>query len=193
MTTITSIPKHIIIKHDNDESAIEISDNSDIKSIPRNLPLVDEIDLQQCLISPSRQYHAAAIQGVVIGKEQLEVICNASSTSTIDGIGGVGNAKSNGHPQACPCCRRYINSTSTPPASPERRKNTTIETNANESTTLSSLVDAVVNMQPTIMQPMAAPPLVNGDQIQEWTVVETRAQGWLYKKGSGSDFSGQRW
>jgi len=193
MTTITSIPKHIIIKHDNNESGIETSDNSDIKSIPRNLPLVDEIDLQQCLISPSRQYHASAIQGVVIGKEQLEVICNASVGSTIDGIGGVGNTKSNGHSQACPCCRRYINSTSTPPASPERRKNTTIETNTNESTTLTSLVDAVVNMQPTIMQPMAAPPLVNGDQIQEWTVVETRAQGWLYKKGSGSDFSGQRW
>ena len=192
MTTITSIPKHIIIKHD-DESAIEISNNSDIKSIPRNLPLVDEIDLQQCLISPSRQYYAAAIQGVVIGKEELQVICNASVGSTIDGIGGVGNTKSNGHPQACPCCRRYINSTSTPPASPERRNNTTIETNANESTTLSSFVEAVVNMQPTIMQPIAAPPLVNDDQIQEWTVVETKAQGWLYKKGSGSDFSGQRW
>ena len=192
MTTITSIPKHIIIKHVDDESAIEIS-NSVINSIPRNLPLVDEIDLQQCLISPSRQYHASAIQGVVIGKEELEVICNASVGSTIDGIGGVGNTKSNGHPQACPCCRRYINSTSTPAASPERRNNTTIETNANESTTLSALVEAVLNVQPIIMQPMAAPPLVNGDKIQEWTVVETRAQGWLYKKGSGADFSGQRW
>lgn len=193
MTSISSmIPKHIIIKHD-DESAIEISDSSDIKNIPRNLPLVDEIDLQQCLISPSRQYHAAAIQGVVIGKEELQVICNASVGSTIDGMGGGSNTKANGHPQACPCCRRYINSTSTPPASPERRNNTTIETNANESTTLSSFVEAVVNMQPTIMQPMAAPPLVDGDQIQEWTVVETRAQGWLYKKGSGADFSGQRW
>ena len=191
MTTTASIPKHIIIKHDDDESAI--SNNNNIKNIPRNLPLVDEIDLQQCLISPSRQYHASAIQGVVIGKEELEVICNASVGSTIDGIGGVGNTKSNGHPQACPCCRRYIiNSTSTPPASPERTNNTTIETK-NESTTLSSFVEAVVNMQPTIMQPMAAPPLVDGDQIQEWTVVETRAQGWLYKKGSGSDFSGQRW
>ena len=192
MTTIsTSIPKHIIIKHDDDESAIEVSNNSDVNSITRNLPLVDEIDLQQCLISPQlRQYNAAAIQGVVIGKKELEVICNASVGSTIDGIG---NTKSNGHPQACPCCRRYINSISTPPASPERRKNTTIETNANESTTLSALVDAVVNMQPTIIQPMAAPPLINGDQIQQWTVVETRAQGWLYKKGSGADFSGQRW
>ena len=190
-TSISTIPKHIIIKHDKAESAIEISNNNDIKNMPRNLPLVDEIDLQQCLISPSRQYHASAIQGVVIGKEELQVICNASST--IDGIGGAGNAKSNGHPQACPCCRRYINSTSTPPASPERRNNTTIESNNNESTTLSSLVEAVVNMQPTIIQPIAAPPLVNGDQIQKWTVVETRAQGWLYKKGSGSDFSGQRW
>ena len=188
-----SIPKHIIIKHVDDESAIEISNNSDVNSIPRNLPLVDEIDLQQCLISPSRQYHASAIQGVVIGKEELQVICNASVGSTIDGIGGMVNAKSKVHPQACPCCRRYINSTSTPPATPERRKNTSIETNANESTTLTSLVEAVVNMQPTIMQPMAAPPLVNGDQIQEWTVVETKAQGWLYKKGSGADFSGQRW
>ena len=125
------IPKHIIIKHDDDESAIEVSNNSDVNSITRNLPLVDEIDLQQCLISPQlRQYNASAIQGVVIGKNELEVICNASVGSTIDGIGGVGTQSTNGHPQACPCCRRYINSTSTPPASPERRKNTTIETNA---------------------------------------------------------------
>lgn len=40
---------------------------------------------------------------------------------------------------------------------------------------------------------MAAPPLVQGDKIQHYTVTETIVQGWLYKKGSGNDIWGRRW
>jgi len=50
-----------------------------------------------------------------------------------------------------------------------------------------------LTMQPTLMQAMAAPPLVTGDELQDFTITETIVQGWLYKKGTGGDFSGRRW
>ena len=40
---------------------------------------------------------------------------------------------------------------------------------------------------------MSAPPLVQGDKVQHYTVTETIVQGWLYKKGSGNDIWGRRW
>mmetsp|Transcript_15391 Transcript_15391/g.32563 ORF Transcript_15391/g.32563 Transcript_15391/m.32563 type:complete len:561 (+) Transcript_15391:412-2094(+) len=76
------IPRHIIIKHEEDEVNKNASNNGSSRTVgaPVNtLPLVDEIDLQQCLISPSKPYNASAIQGIVIGKEQLEVICRSTA------------------------------------------------------------------------------------------------------------------
>ena len=40
---------------------------------------------------------------------------------------------------------------------------------------------------------MSAPPLVQGDKVQHYTITETIVQGWLYKKGSGNDIWGRRW
>lgn len=216
---IPPIPNHIIIKHESD--TIEVSNNicggSDTNNILHNLPLVDEIDLEQTLIfsSKSKPWQASSIQGVVIGKEQLEVICKAS---TIDG-GDIETALSSpdhnarNRPKACPCCRRYIQRannvggyavddgddvTITPPPSPDRSEQhidqaydiaAAAASCENPSTTLSSLVQAATS----IMQPMASPPLVAGDQLQEYTITQTIVQGWLYKKGTGDDFSGRRW
>ena len=72
---------------------------------------------------------------------------------------------------------------------PENKKN-------EESATLTSLVQAAVTtltMQPSLMQPMVAPPLTTGDLVQNYTITETIVQGWLYKKGTGGDWAGRRW
>lgn len=202
------IPRHIIFKHEDDirgELSGDGADSNSKPTPPHNLPLVDEIDLQQCLISPSQPWRASEIQGVVIGKEHLEVICKAAGAGTIGGAGGSypGVGVGNGF-QACPCCRRFIQQNShgdiesgddaamkSPPTSaviasrPEE-----------EGATLTSLVQAAVTTlttQPSIMQPMGAPPLVAGDRLKNYTVVETIVQGWLYKKGTGGDWAGRRW
>ena len=214
-----SIPRHIVLKNEDDAIEVSSCNDSDAENtkparlpLPRNLPLVDEIDLKQALISPSQPWQASAIQGIVIGKKQLEVICKAATTNVVSS--GNSTADADHKPQACPCCRRFIQkggdidsgddaSVATVPSPHRNNKSTQSNTNGtNESsnTTLSSLVHAAVTsltMQPTtyssIMQPMAAPPLATGDEIKEYTIKQTIVQGWLYKKGTGADFSGRRW
>mmetsp|Transcript_26600 Transcript_26600/g.43202 ORF Transcript_26600/g.43202 Transcript_26600/m.43202 type:complete len:472 (+) Transcript_26600:137-1552(+) len=237
--------------------------------IPRNLPLVDEIDLRQCftfdkLPSPS------SIEGMVIGKEELNVICGRATQSFDDAArhtycsdhGGTNNNnRSSGNNvspvrkaefKACPCCRRYIENFE--PVSPgsvetsstieqqkvqqqqkgqqqqplqERdgappQKNNSSEDNMdvddednnddNEEygswnlqrsmltstmgSSLLSLFNGGIEDWNTHQEEefhMAAPPLVQGDKIQHYTVTETIVQGWLYKKGSGNDIWGRRW
>lgn len=218
MTSMPPIPRHIIIKHEGE--AVEISNstggsnNKNKLTIPLNLPLVDEIDLQQCLVSPARPWQASAIQGVVIGKAQLEVICKATvGGGSTEPINSAGSHK----PQssiACPCCRRYIqvNDSRVNIKSGDdaveiqlhgqqhqqqfQQKESEEPNNSDENATLASRVQAAITtltMQPSIMQPMAAPPLASGDQLQDYTIKETIVQGWLYKKGTGGDFSGRRW
>ena len=221
-----NVPRHIILKHDDDD-AIEVSSSNDsdaenTKPVllrqpqPRHLPLVDEIDLQQVLISPSQPWKASAIQGIVIGKEQLEVICKKAAATTNDGVSAGNSTPAAGNkPQACPCCRRFIirkgsdidsgdDASVATPHTPDRQQHAALEESkdSNESnSTLTSLVHAAVTtltMQPTTYssiswQPMAAPPLASGDEIKEYTIKQTIVQGWLYKKGTGADFSGRRW
>ena len=247
--TLPPIPQHILIKHeghviqvsssnddDDDDEFFHNRKNNDTGNngkppLPVNLPLVDEIDLQQCLISPpTPTWHASAIQGVVIGKEQLEVMCNHSShhgrgaQSTIDGGGGVGTGF-----QACPCCRRFIqrgttshtvatdadvvmkddNDTSGPMIRPrpallegtntsnehpqQRSEEDQREEHQPKSTsTLTNLWNNLTQANSSGIN-IAAPPLATGDQLQDYTITETIVQGWLYKKGTGDDWAGQRW
>jgi len=213
------IPRHIIITHE--EDAVEVSNgkenskNNNKPTMPFNLPLVDEIDLQQCLVSPSQPWRASSIQGVLIGKERLEVICKATGGSP----GRNNAAAQQSHIgtnaiQACPCCRRYIQLDSRakiesgddavenqqegdqPQAQQHNEASEELNNDHDFTTRVTSLVQAAVTTlttQPTLMQPMAAPPLVAGDLLQDYTITETIVQGWLYKKGTGGDFSGRRW
>mmetsp|Transcript_11598 Transcript_11598/g.21946 ORF Transcript_11598/g.21946 Transcript_11598/m.21946 type:complete len:245 (+) Transcript_11598:182-916(+) len=221
---IPPIPRHIIIKHvDDQDDNIEISSNgaesnNTEPSFSKNLPLVDEIDLMQCLIFPSQPSRASAIQGVVIGKKHLEVICNATGSGTVCGGATGSNNVRNGF-QACPCCRRFIRrdtqgdiecgddaAMKSPPtnaSSSEQNASshhdgivTSSLPEKEEGATLTSLVQAAVTtltLQPSLMEPMEAPPLVSGDRLKNYTIAETIVQGWLYKKGTGGDFSGRRW
>jgi hypothetical protein len=91
--------------------------------LPRNLPLVDEIDLRQCFLF-DKIPSAASMQGMVIGKEELNVICGRATQSFDDAATHCsrhgGNTSNNVSPnqspvrrrggefKACPCCRRYI-------------------------------------------------------------------------------------
>eukprot|EP00584_Thalassiosira_punctigera_P001254 CAMPEP_0172526774 /NCGR_PEP_ID=MMETSP1067-20121228/1613_1 /TAXON_ID=265564 ORGANISM="Thalassiosira punctigera, Strain Tpunct2005C2" /NCGR_SAMPLE_ID=MMETSP1067 /ASSEMBLY_ACC=CAM_ASM_000444 /LENGTH=346 /DNA_ID=CAMNT_0013310353 /DNA_START=44 /DNA_END=1084 /DNA_ORIENTATION=- len=106
------------------------------------------------------------IQGVVIGTEHLEVITQASGS-----CGVAGRSKTH----------QIIAS------QPETEKDDAI---------LTSFVQAAVttlSIHPSLLQPMDAPPLVTGDQIENYTITETIVQGWLYKKGTGGDWVGRRW
>jgi len=217
------IPRHIIIKLEDDKyDTNEISSNgadsnNTEPSFSKNLPLVDEIDLMQCLIFPSQPSRASAIQGVVIGKKHLEVICNATGRGTVwGGAAGSNNAR-NGF-QACPCCRRFIRrdtpediecgddaAMKSPLTNASSEQNalshhdgiaTSSQPEKEQGATLTSLVQAAVTtltLQPSLMEPMEAPPLVSGDRLKNYTIAETIVQGWLYKKGTGGDFSGRRW
>lgn len=218
-STMPPIPQHIVIKHEHD--AIELSSSNDDSdnggsrppAAPRNLPLVDEIDLQQCLVSPSKPWAASAIQGVVIGKEQLEVICKATASS-VD-IATIENGSPSSHPvghnthltsvngiRACPCCKRYIqrdgdigDDVSLQYQQQHEQSGEASEVRATPTQAQASAMSftSLVQAAQSLMQPMAAPPLVAGDMLKEYTVTETIVQGWLYKKGTGGDFSGRRW
>lgn len=120
------------------------------------------------------------IQGVLIGEEHLEVIeadqagvdavCYPQTQAAVECAGASDDAS--------------IKSPSSTDSQPEEK-----------GATLSSLVQAAVtslSIQPSIMQPMAAPPLVMGDQLENYTITETIVQGWLYKKGTGGDWAGSR-
>lgn len=226
--------------------------------IPRNLPLVDEIDLRQCftfdkLPSPS------SMQGMVIGKEELNVICGRATQSFDDAAnhaycshhGGSGNNVSpsqspvrRGDYKACPCCRRYIENFDAPvsPGSVEtsstveqqqlqRRHGNVSSQKSNNNINISGDNMNIMevdhqddsekygswNLQRSMLTStmgssllslfngglddidaeeefnMSAPPLVQGDKVQHYTVTETIVQGWLYKKGSGNDIWGRRW
>jgi len=217
------IPRHIIIKHgDDQDDTIEISSNgadsnNSEPSFSKNLPLVDEIDLMQCLIFPSQPSRASAIQGVVIGKEHLDVICKATGRGTVCG-GATGSNNGRNSFQACPCCRRFIqrdtpgdiecgdDAAMKPPPTNASSEQSALSHHDGIATsslsekeggaTLTSLMQAAVTtltLQPSLMEPMEAPPLVSGDRLKNYTIAETIVQGWLYKKGTGGDFSGRRW
>lgn len=119
------IPAQIVIDDD-------VTKNSDIRSpIPSTLPLVDEIDLRQCFLF-DKIPSAASMQGVVIGKEELNVMCGAAAAANqpCDHNNKKGSNKiasnnnifispshqsptsrkiiGGGDFKACPCCRRYI-------------------------------------------------------------------------------------
>lgn len=245
MATMPPIPRHIIIKHEGD--IIEVSNSNDDDDemnnddgssssrntnnanarstsrprnkykAPKNLPLVDEIDLQQCLVSPSAPWQASAIQGVVIGKEQLEVICNHRQyrSQTIDGgvrVGSGGAKNNNDHFQACPCCRRFIQMGSAgdtmsgddaamnmlptmndqQPTTEKNGKNDEEMHRVEDEPGTGALTSLWTSLTMT-PQPMAAPPLTTGDQVQDYTITEAIVQGWLYKKGTGGDWAGRRW
>ncbi|KAL3803777.1 hypothetical protein ACHAW5_004628 [Stephanodiscus triporus] len=163
----------MMIKNEGD--ALEVSNDAPTASASSTgLPLVDEVDLRQCLVSPVRPWRASKIQGVVVGqRRQLEVICNTT------GIGAVrvdSHADVEGGDQ------------------PRRRQHDDRASDSSDcgtTTTLTSLVQAAVTT--LTMPPMTAPPLVSGDRVREYTILETIVQGWLYKKGTGGDFSGRRW
>ena len=200
-SSLPPIPDHILIKCE--YSSDTSSDGGESKGTnikprqPENLPLVDEIDLQQCLVSPRKSWHASAIQGVVIGKKQLELMCNHSKTN--EGAAGF---------QACPCCRRFVRvggnnslcdiesgddaamKSFVPMSSQAKNENKVVDVKGDESgDMLTSLWTSITSIQ----SPKAAPPLVTGDKIQNYTITETIVQGWLYKKATGDDFSGRRW
>lgn len=200
-SSLPPIPDHILIKCE--YSSDTSSDGGESKGTnikprqPENLPLVDEIDLQQCLVSPRKSWHASAIQGVVIGKKQLELMCNHAKTN--EGAAGF---------QACPCCRRFVRvggnnslcdiesgddaamKSFVPMSSQAKNENKVVDIKGDESgDMLTSLWTSITSIQ----SPMAAPPLVTGDKIQNYTITETIVQGWLYKKATGDDFSGRRW
>ena len=120
------IPTQIVI--DDDESPVVTSSPSP-PTIARQLPLVDEIDLRQCFLFegiPS----ASSMQGMVIGKEELNVMCGHRPRATLsfdDAAKHSGTADCKHHNvvsplqssrkgatiiggefKACPCCSRYI-------------------------------------------------------------------------------------
>eukprot|EP00573_Skeletonema_grethae_P000338 CAMPEP_0201688592 /NCGR_PEP_ID=MMETSP0578-20130828/2326_1 /ASSEMBLY_ACC=CAM_ASM_000663 /TAXON_ID=267565 /ORGANISM="Skeletonema grethea, Strain CCMP 1804" /LENGTH=454 /DNA_ID=CAMNT_0048172959 /DNA_START=119 /DNA_END=1482 /DNA_ORIENTATION=+ len=231
---------------------------------PRNLPLVDEIDLRQCFTF-DKLPSPASMQGMVIGKEELNVICGRATQSFDDaanhtycshhGGGGGGNNVSpsqspvrKGDYKACPCCRRYIENFDAPVSPGSVETSSTVEqqqqqqiqlqrqrsdvspqkSNLNSSNSGDNVNIMEVdhqdseeygswNLQRSMLTStmgssllslfngglddldaeeefnMSAPPLVQGDKVQHYTVTETIVQGWLYKKGSGNDIWGRRW
>ena len=252
------IPTQIVIDDDDDSSSnlppapepAAVSPSiPEPPILPRNLPLVDEIDLRQCftfdkIASPQ------SMQGMVIGKEELNVLCGRATQSFDDATnqtycnrhGGTmsNNVSPNNSPmrtaayKACPCCRRYIETFDHPvsPGSvetsstveqqlqqqrlqgPKRRSNSdnmdvdddseeygtwNLQRSVLTSTMGSSLMSLFsggfdeLNQEEEEQFNMAAPPLVQGDKLQHYTITETIVQGWLYKKGSGNDIWGRRW
>mmetsp|Transcript_29361 Transcript_29361/g.43843 ORF Transcript_29361/g.43843 Transcript_29361/m.43843 type:complete len:446 (+) Transcript_29361:150-1487(+) len=223
-------------------------------SPPRNLPLVDEIDLRQCFTF-DKIPSPASMQGMVIGKEELNVICGRATQSFDDvaththcshhggGGGKSNNVSPNSSPvrqqggfKACPCCRRYIENFDHPVtpgsvetssttldqlqqqlqrSSPQKSNNSGDNMEVDEedteeygswnlqrsmltSTMGSSLMSLFNGGLDDLNQEedefnMSAPPLVQGDKVQHYTITETIVQGWLYKKGSGNDIWGRRW
>jgi len=112
------------------------------------------------------------IEGAVIGNKHLEVICESARTSVVAGLPKkIGGGVSNDAAMKLQSRSAY---------QPEEI-----------SASLTSMVQAAVTT--LSMQPMGAPPLVKGDQLENYTITETIVQGWLYKKGTGGDFSGRRW
>mmetsp|Transcript_20656 Transcript_20656/g.44838 ORF Transcript_20656/g.44838 Transcript_20656/m.44838 type:complete len:366 (-) Transcript_20656:287-1384(-) len=112
------------------------------------------------------------IEGAVIGNKHLEVICESARTSIVAGLPKkIGGGVSNDAAMKLQSRSAY---------QPEEI-----------SASLTSMVQAAVTT--LSMQPMGAPPLVKGDQLENYTITETIVQGWLYKKGTGGDFSGRRW
>jgi len=124
------IPTQIVIEDDADilPSSESLPRRRSSTVVPINLPLVDEVDLRQCFLF-DKIPSAASMQGMVIGKEELNVICGrANNTQSMDDAanrnncsrhGGVRRGNSNivspnqspvrkGEFKACPCCRRYI-------------------------------------------------------------------------------------
>jgi hypothetical protein len=124
------IPAQIVID-DDDASPVVTSSSPSPPTISRQLPLVDEIDLRQCFLFegiPS----ASSMQGMVIGKEELNVMCGhrpRTSLSFDDAVKHTGTADCKDHNvvsplqssslrkgaiigggefKACPCCSRYI-------------------------------------------------------------------------------------
>lgn len=117
------IPTQIVI---DDDVSSQVVTSSPPPTISRQLPLVDEIDLRQCFLFdgiPS----ASSMQGMVIGKEELNVMCGHRSRTSLsfdDAVKHTGTADSNHHNvvsplqssrkgaiaefKACPCCSRYI-------------------------------------------------------------------------------------
>jgi hypothetical protein len=149
----------MMMKHEGD--ALEVSSNTSPSASSPSLPLVNEIDL-------------SAIEGIVVGERQLEVICNATGrTIRVDPCG---DAVGEDRPQ-----RRQHDETSEGGSSSD----------CGTTTTLTSLVQAAITT--LTMPPMSSPPLVAGDRVRDYTISETIVQGWLYKKGTGEDFSGRRW
>eukprot|EP00984_Skeletonema_dohrnii_P030788 scaffold22545_cov107-Skeletonema_dohrnii-CCMP3373.AAC.4 len=221
-------------------------------SPPRNLPLVDEIDLRQCFTF-DKIPSPASMQGMVIGKEELNVICGRATQSFDDVAahthcshhGGDGKRSNNVSPnsspvrqqgdfKACPCCRRYIENFDHPvtPGSVETSSTTVdqqqlqrsspqksnssgdnmevdeedteeygswnLQRSMLTSTMGSSLMSLFNGGLDDLNQEedefnISAPPLVQGDKVQHYTITETIVQGWLYKKGSGNDIWGRRW
>lgn len=117
------IPTQIVI---DDSVSSQVVTSSPPPTISRQLPLVDEIDLRQCFLFdgiPS----ASSMQGMVIGKEELNVMCGHRSRTLLsfdDAVKHTGTADCNHHNvvsplqssrkgaiaefKACPCCSRYI-------------------------------------------------------------------------------------
>lgn len=194
------VPRHIVLRRA-DAAAADAGDRPGAAEVA--LPLVDELDLQRCLVHPSRTAarRASSIRGVLIGRERLDALCRAEGRRGADGEGA-------GDVAACPCCRRFVpldergdiaggdcrealrrghdrgqpcgagealasSSPEAPPASPRL--------------TLAARVGAAVTNL------AAAPPLVPGDRVGDVVVTATLVQGWLYKKGTGDDWAGRRW
>jgi len=139
----------MIIKHEGD--ALEVSSNT----------------------SPSRPRRASAIEGILVGERQLEVINATGRTIRVDPRGDVVGED---RPR-----RRQHDETSEGGSSSD----------CGTTTTLTSLVQATITT--LTMPPMSSPPLIAGDRVRDYTISETIVQGWLYKKGTGEDFSGRRW
>ena len=189
------IPRHIVITHASDTELVEAKDDSNSGRPPRlprtplakNLPLVDEIDLRDCLVSPATPWRAAAIQGAVIGKEQLEVICNHGGDGGPEGY------------HACPCCRRFVQNeggnANAPSQEGKESKESELHQRKEAELQRSDSGGALATLWSslTMQSSMAAPPLSAGDEIQSYSVTETIVQGWLYKKGTGDDWAGRRW
>jgi len=193
------------------------------------------------------------MQGMVIGKEELNVICGRATQSFDDvanhtycshhGGGGGNNSHTinvspsqspvrRGDYKACPCCRRYIENFDAPVSPGSVETSSTVEQlqQLQKSNNLSSSDDNMNmdvdqgdieaygswNLQRSMLTStmgsslmslfngglddveeeefnMSAPPLVQGDKVQHYTITETIVQGWLYKKGSGNDIWGRRW
>src|SRR6056300_1681157 len=121
------IPTQIVI--DDDDASPVVTSSPSPPTISRQLPLVDEIDLRQCFLFegiPS----ASSMQGMVIGKEELNVMCGHRPRATLSFDDAVkhhsGTADCKHHNvvsplqssrkgaiigaefKACPCCSRYI-------------------------------------------------------------------------------------